>query len=261
MTRYYNIFFSPTGGTKKVADIIINELIDNKSDKELLVNDIDLCFEQKPIILEHDDICLISVPSYGGRVPEVCISRLKKFKGNGTKAILNCVYGNRHWDDTLSELQDCLKECGFTCIAGIAAVAEHSIFREYGKGRPDESDKKDLISFTQKIKEKLNSSEIDEPNLPGKHGIGNYKEYKTSSSFKPKADENCVACGLCVNQCPAKAIPFDKPRLTNDNCIGCMRCVSFCPIKCRSFDKEMLKKLSERLAPALASRKDNHLFI
>ncbi len=104
--RYYNIHFSPTGGTRKVADIICGAL-------EGEFNEIDLCCNIVQMSLCEEDICLVSVPSYGGRVPVTAIERLKKISGNGAKAVLNCVYGNRAWEDTLTELQDTLEGLGF----------------------------------------------------------------------------------------------------------------------------------------------------
>ena len=85
---------------------------------------IDLCHEIDNINLNEGDVCLVSVPSYGGRVPAIAIDRLRKIAGNGAKAVLNCVYGNRAWEETLTELQDTLEGQGFTCVAALATVAE-----------------------------------------------------------------------------------------------------------------------------------------
>ena len=113
---------------------------------------IDLCHEIDNIDLSEGDICLVSVPSYGGRVPAIAIDRLKMITGNGAKAVLNCVYGNRAWEDTLTELQDTLEGQGFTCFAALATVAEHSIFRQFATGRPDEIDKAELIEMAAKMR-------------------------------------------------------------------------------------------------------------
>jgi flavodoxin len=99
---HYSIHFSPTGGTLRVADILVEGLQGE-------YQQIDLCHEIDNINMNEGDVCLISVPSYGGRVPAIAIDRLKKITGNGAKAVLNCVYGNRAWEDTLTELQDTLK--------------------------------------------------------------------------------------------------------------------------------------------------------
>ena len=111
----YNIYFSPTGGTKKVADILACNLGGE-------VCEVDVCRDIENMTLQAEDVCLVSIPSFAGRVPQIAVKRLKKITGNGAKAILNCVYGNREWDDTLTELQDILEACGFVCMAAVAAV-------------------------------------------------------------------------------------------------------------------------------------------
>ena len=143
--RHYNLHFSPTGGTRRVAEILIEGL-------QGKYQQIDLCHKIDNINLNEGDVCLVSVPSYGGRVPAIAIDRLKKVTGNGAKAVLNCVYGNRAWEDTLTELQDTLEGQGFICVAALATVAEHSIFRQFATGRPDEIDKAELIEMAAKMR-------------------------------------------------------------------------------------------------------------
>ena len=98
----YSIFFSPTGGTEKVVETLASvweshEKIDltplkAKSNKEF----------------KEEDVCLIAVPSYGGRVPAVAVERISKLKGNNAKAVAVVVYGNRDYEDTMLELQEVL---------------------------------------------------------------------------------------------------------------------------------------------------------
>ena len=198
----YNIYFSPTGGTKKVADILVNNLGGE-------CREIDLCREIEGLSLQAGDVCVVSVPSFAGRVPQIAIERIRKITANGVKAVLNCVYGNREWDDTLTELQDTLEACGFVCVAAIAAVAEHSIFRQFATGRPDSNDAKELAEFANKITAKLESSVYGVLNLAGSHGT--YKEYP-NIPFKPKANASCTACGICAGGCPVGAIDKTDPR-------------------------------------------------
>ena len=99
---FYNIFFSPTGGTEKVADIVAKG---TKLDAE----EIDLIKEPDKLMkvkFEKKDLCLVAVPSYGGRIPSVVTDMFRKVKADGTKTILVAVFGNRMIDDTLLELQD-----------------------------------------------------------------------------------------------------------------------------------------------------------
>ncbi len=250
---YYNIYFSTTGGTKRVADILANRLCDNYLS-------IDLCRHIEPISLTSEDVCLVSVPSYSGRVPEIAIERIRKIHGNGAKAVLNCVYGNRAWEDTLTELQDTLVDCGFICVAAVAAVAEHSIFRQFAAGRPDNDDETALNGFADLIKGKLQSETFGNLHLEGSHGT--YKEVSKGGGIKPEANDRCTVCGICAEECPAGAIDKHDPRKTDrEICIGCMRCVSLCPKHARDFDAEFMKTMSEKFAPRLSGRKENYLFM
>ena len=146
------IIFSPTGGTEKVASIISHSWSSHPTV-------IDLTDPRKDFSLtsiNKEDMVLIAMPSFGGRAPAVAIERLKKIKGNGAKCTLVAVYGNIAYEDTLVEMEDAAKECGFSIIATISSVAEHSIIHEYAAGRPDEDDKKELISFAKRIISKEN---------------------------------------------------------------------------------------------------------
>lgn len=248
---YYNIYFSPTGGTKKVADILISHL-----SKEYQT--IDLCRENEVISLSSDDICLISVPSYGGRIPTTAAERLQKICANGARAILVCVYGNRAYEDTLSELQDVLLSRGFSCSAAVAAIAEHSIIREFAAGRPDESDHAELIGFAEKILDRLENSRKTTLIVPGGHGT--YKPYK-NTPFLPIETDACTNCGICRQSCPTNAIGNTPYDIDTERCIKCMRCASVCPNGARNLDEEIFQTLRERLAAVCSTRKANELFL
>lgn len=99
------IVFSPTGGTKRVADIVSGKLADDIRFIDL--TDAKAAFSQTAF--QTGDTAVIAVPSFGGRVPAVAVERLRGIKGSGAKAVIVCVYGNRAYEDTLVELQDARK--------------------------------------------------------------------------------------------------------------------------------------------------------
>ena len=250
----YEIYFSPTGGTKKVAEIIGSAW----SCETVRVDLMNPALQPEQYAFSADDICIVAVPSFGGRVPVTAVERLKKMAGNGARAVLVAVYGNREFEDTLMELKDVLSEAGFRCSAAAAAVAEHSIIHKFGVGRPDEEDRRELKAFAERIKIHLEENGSGEVSVPGDHP---YREYK-GVPMKPKADRDCIRCGKCAAECPVQAIPKDNPSsLDKERCISCMHCIAICPEQARHNDKVVLFAAEQKMKKACSGRKANTLFL
>jgi ferredoxin len=250
----YTVTFSPTGGTSKVAGILEHSFGGSFAAIDLLDRSIDFSRYR----FNPDDFCMVAVPSYGGRVPALAISRLKKMEGNGAKTLLVAVYGNRAYEDTLAELKDTLEERGFLCIAAVAAVAEHSIMRQFGAGRPDAEDEKVLAGFAERVRHQMEASTC--PAGVWVPGNRPYREYH-GSAMSPTANRNCVKCGTCEMKCPARAIPKENPSETEKTkCIACMRCIAVCPTHARANDPTQLAALVKKLEKVCTGRKQNELF-
>lgn len=257
----YNIYFSPTGGTKKASDLVCQTLFQGQE-----VIQIDLSQPEEDFSkyrFESEDVCVIAMPSFGGRVPAVASRRLLELSADKTKTVLLAVYGNREFEDTLVEMEDMLSEKGFECVAAISAVAEHSIVRQYGTGRPDEADEAELEEFGEKIKKYLAEIKILDKEdctawIPGNRP---YKKLGTVP-MKPQTDDTCLKCGTCAAQCPVQAIPLQRPWETDEEkCISCMRCLSVCPVHARKLDSDRLAGLTERLKNVCSGRKENKLYL
>lgn len=253
MRRIFNITFSPTGGTKRVADCLCAAM-----GAEEIVN-VDLCdrfFDAESVCLEKEDVCVVSVPSYAGRVPVTAAQRMCMISGNGAAAIAVCVYGNRAWEDTLIEIKDILEARGFVCAAAVAAIAEHSMLRQYAAARPDAEDRAELKEFAERINAVLETG-AGELIVPGN------RPYRQIGAFlKPVVNDACVSCGVCADMCPVGAIDAEQPNQTDfDKCISCTRCISICPYGARQLDENMLHAVEARIGRMMTGRKQNELFL
>ena len=249
------IVFSPTGGTRRAARIVAGALSGQ-------VRSIDLTARAgawRGASCTEDEVAVIAVPSYGGRMPSLAAERLSAMSGGGARAVLVCVYGNRAFDDTLVEMEDVAAAAGFRVVAAVAAVAEHSIVRRYAAGRPDGEDRRRLEEYAGRIAERLaaGAEALMHP-LPGNRP---YRESKRSG-LVPLPSAACSGCGACVRICPAGAIDAEDPRrVDGEKCISCMACTAACPEAARRIPSEKEAAVSAMLGKVCSERRECGLFL
>lgn len=82
----HNITFSPTGGTRRVGELLCKELGGECVTTEL-------CTKKENLKLpgiHTDDLTVISMPVYAGRVPAMAVERLKGIEANGGTVCHHC---------------------------------------------------------------------------------------------------------------------------------------------------------------------------
>ena len=265
------MYFSATGTTRKVVRGIANKVSAHVYG-EITVNNIDFTLPEarrKPLIFTEEDVVIIGVPVYAGRVPNVLLKYLNSIMGNATMAIPVVVYGNRNYDDALIELKDILELNGFKVMAAGAFIGEHSFSRTLAENRPNEKDIDIAIDFANKIYTKISSENKTEPIvLKGdrpykKHYMPRNKEGVAVDIRKvtPKTNSNCNDCKLCVNICPMGSIDFKEVSKFNGICIKCGACIKKCPTSAKYYDNEDYLRHKHELEAEFAYRREPELFI
>lgn len=258
-------YFSPTHTSKTIA-------LNIASGTGLPVSVIDMTFHVADA-LELDDSTLLvcAMPVYGGKIPPIAAERFAGIKGKNTSAVAVVCYGNRDFEKAALQLSDLLANQGFATIAAGAFVGEHSYSTEQtpiAVGRPNADDCTEAVQFGKQIMVKLDADGAVPVNLKKfkapSSGIINYLRFvkfvldyqkksaqaATTSKPTPKVDKaKCVSCGLCVSECPTRAIqPGDELHTDAGKCIRCCACVKCCPEKARTFKTPFAPALSEYFA-------------
>ena len=248
--RFVQLIFSPTGGVKRAAELLFAPIAEASE-----IVDLSLPLNGRPCF-SAEDICLIAVPCFGGRVPEIALERLAQTQGGGARAILMSVYGNRSDEDTLFELKSAAKRAGYAPMAAVRAVAQHSIVPAIAAGRPDEEDARRLAQFGRVIRDRLAQKDAPPLSLAEKELLRPFG----GLPVHPRAGKRCTGCGKCASLCPVGAIPSRDPAQTVETlCITCMRCIAVCPVQARRLSPLVVKMAGHKLKKRCARRREPEL--
>ena len=269
--RINTMYFSATDTTKKVVSGIAKEFSE-KLTGEININFIDFTLPEirkESVVFTTEDIVIIGVPVYAGRVPNIVLKYLNSTTGNGALGVAVVVYGNRNYDDALIELKDIMKLNGFKVIAGGAFIGEHSFSSILAKNRPDEKDMAIVSDFANQIYRKISNQ--DEVETVAVNGHRPYRKYYIPKNkndepvdirkVTPKTNSNCIDCKLCVEVCPMGSIDYKDISKLNGICIKCGACIKKCLTQAKYYDDEDYLRHKHELEVDFAHRREPELFI
>lgn len=257
------VCFSPTGATRSIAQGIAKGI--NLPDTELIdITDPDT--RTQPLRISENELLVVAVPVYMGRVPALINAWLNSINADNTPTVCIVVYGNRAYENALLELKDILVSRRCKPIAGAAFIAEHSFSSpEFpcSVGRPDENDLAMIESFGRKIAEKLASASlvdrIPEIDIPGSYPYGGVTELWKLDFIE--VSDRCLQCGICAAGCPAGAIDSGNSSAVDiEKCTLCCACIKQCPRKARAIKPGPMKEAQKRCVN-FTERKEPEFFL
>jgi ferredoxin len=258
--KIYTLFFSPTQTGATVAQAV----------QENLKNQAGESFDITKATIEKtftaDDVVIVAMPVYSGRLPGVAAERFKSIQGNGAKAVAIAIYGNAKIGDALLELTDLCKEQGFEVVAAATFIGEHSFTMKkfpLAVGRPDAADREKAAEFAALVQQKLDAGgPFTLPELPGCHPYE--KEPMNPPGISATGfNDNCTKCGLCETFCPTGAITMteDGPQTDGTKCIWCAACIKVCTSHARIFTTPKIAEIAERLHTNFKERQEPQWFL
>ncbi len=289
--RVESLYFSPTGNVKRVCEAIGRDVAE-KMGAEYSSWDFTLP-DNRGYLRDYGagDLVVLGLPVYAGRIP----NKIRPFvcdyiKGNNTKMVLVCCFGNRSFGDAMTEMRDLAIDNNFFPVSAAAVVGEHAFAEELGKGRPDEGDMAEIAGFASDVADKLINYSGDSMYVSvggGEEGANDISRYYNALFLpgsspagpyytplradgkpavflkaKPKTGEKlCNNCGTCADVCPMGSISRTDFSDVSGVCIKCQACVKYCSRGAKYFDDEDYLSHRQMLLDSCTIKLENKFFI
>ncbi len=258
--RAHTLFFSPTQTGATIAKAVQDNL------KTEIGESIDITKAAVEKTFSADDVVIVAMPIYSGRLPGIAVERFQSIRGGGAKAVAIAQYGNAKTGDALLELTELCKQQGFELVTAATFIGEHSFTMKkfpLAAGRPDAADREKAAEFAALVQQRLDAGgPFALPKLPGSTPYA--KETMAPPGIAATGfNDNCTQCGLCETFCPTGAITMtaDGPQTVGEKCIWCAACVKACTSHARIFTTDKIKGIAERLHTTFTERQEPQWFI
>ncbi|SIO15025.1 EFR1 family ferrodoxin [Halodesulfovibrio marinisediminis] len=258
------VYFSPTGTTKTVAQGIVKGINPSSVD---LIDITTPSGREQSLQTTENELLVVAVPVYMGRVPALVVEWLKTIKSSKTPVVCVVVYGNRVYDDALLELKDIVETCGCIPVGCGAYIGEHSFSNAetpIAEGRPNKDDLAHAEDFGRSISKKLEavsfSSQLSDIEVPGVRPYGGVTTLWNVDFIA--VNDLCIQCGVCAEICPVGAIASqDYTLIDQEKCITCCACIKNCPQSARAIKPSPVKDASIRLNKLFQEPKQPEVYL
>lgn len=236
------VFFSGTGGTKKIADSFESEL--KKRNRIVSVLNLGTGSAARPaseIDQSEFDLTILLFPIYAFDAPQLIFNWIANLRNNelGKKfAVISVSGGGEVWPNTGCRVNVCarLEEKGVRVVYDEMMCMPANMLIEVNDHLAMH-----MINIipekVNKILEAILADEIHRSNFR-KSKLRQWitrQESKHANTFPQMLiiSEDCSGCGWCAKNCPMSNIAIDTETLKpvfSDQCTVCMRCVYGCPL-------------------------------
>jgi len=230
------IYFSGTGNTLKIKNIIKEELIKlNNEIKEF--NLANRSMRENLHDFKPFDAIMFGFPIYYWRAPRLVREWLATKEGNNSKCSVFFTYGGAHIGTAHQNIKRILDSINFKLIASAEFLAKHTFNVAGFNFMADHPNEEDIsiarefatISFQKFLEQKTTTISFDSP-IKSEEEVDSLEVMFRRATPTPYIDGDlCTECGLCEKICPTGAMEIKKHKAKRSYCIRCLRCLSSCP--------------------------------
>lgn len=238
------LYFSPTGGTKKVLEGVLRGL--DGPGCRIIREDLTLpggrveWAEKQTRGMPRADLVILAGPVYEERMAAPFRKALENssFRGEGAPALLLSVYGQVGFGLSLKDMNEVARWMGLRPLGGAVFIGEHSFSREdapLAAGRPDLDDLAQAEAWGRYWRDHLKGPGAE--GFPGRLPLQAHLLSPGGAALFTQAPQTegkgCLDCGNCARVCPVGAVDEKTYRTDPTRCLRCYACSRICPVHIR----------------------------
>ncbi|QZY53972.1 EFR1 family ferrodoxin [Crassaminicella profunda] len=232
------VFFSATGNTQKIANVIQQKL--HELNVSVSILDITSYLSRKEeISISQYDAVIFGFPIYSMRAPRVCREWLQKLDGEGKKCSVFFTFGGFGKDPAHYYIKELLEKQNFKLVSTGEFLGAHTFNRsgwQAAEGHPNQSDFNAAQEYTIRTIKRFTGEDLNEIRefkkpIFSSNQLDQAEKYRFHliTQLPTRSNNSCSMCGLCEKMCPTNAMNMIKGIADVNSCIACFRCIANCP--------------------------------
>jgi ferredoxin/flavodoxin len=250
------IFFSATGNTRKMAEVIKDAFLGENAEVDLF--DVTTMDSRKANTdFSFYDALIFGLPVHSLRAPRLMRQWLKTLDGKGRKCGMFFTYGGFEIHPAHYSTAKILEERNFTVVSSAEFPGKHTYNLGGWRAFTDRPDSREFKLAKDYVKATYRRFTGEDKNMIGEleRSIFSDEEldhfeslrYKMITTLPTREGAECGMCGTCESVCSTGAMDYTAGEVNPNKCIACLGCVANCPenaLKINSTELFWDKKLS-----------------